>query len=177
MTDLEGNSRRLRGAQEKIRRKLFVLKGYLSNGVPRDAFVPKSMNEFRAWENKKLGLERIGSPNTVSPQSPHNKGLINEVTITIDLLNKPVEQLTAVSQELQDLESLNAALIADWHVAQNEIVVLNEKVGSLLLERKRLIDRVAELTGLMSQAQQPKLKLVGDTPIVCFNGGPREDFP
>ena len=58
-------------AQKKIKAKIRVLEGYAKKGVPEGAFVPKNLAEFRRWEDSSLGVEQIGSPNTLD--RPYNK--------------------------------------------------------------------------------------------------------
>lgn len=87
-------------AQERIRRKLAVLQDYLANGIPTGSFVPKSINQFRQWEDDARGLQRIGSPNTMSAESsPHNKHLIETVKrLLAELSDKDQARLSIGSQ-------------------------------------------------------------------------------
>src|SRR5260370_39776655 len=65
--------RRREQAQEIIKRKIAVLEGYIAIGLPEDSFVPKTLTQFRLWEDLAGGLARLGSPNTLD--RPHNKNL------------------------------------------------------------------------------------------------------
>ncbi|MDX6499162.1 MAG: hypothetical protein QOG23_2422 [Blastocatellia bacterium] len=72
-------------ARLKINAKIAVLQRYSKKGVPNDAYVPKSLEQFRSWTDKQLELAQIGSKSTL--YHPWNSELKTEIGRLIKLLS------------------------------------------------------------------------------------------
>lgn len=71
-----------------IEKKVAVLINFLDGKVNLDSF-PTSLTKFRSWENKILGLEKIGSPSSTNRKlAPHNARLIDQAE---DVINKLIQ--------------------------------------------------------------------------------------
>lgn len=80
------SSLRRETAQKRIKAKIAVLAEYARKGIPEGTHVPGNVAEFRRWEDKSLGLEPIGSPNTL--ERPYNSHLKKRVLELIEELAK-----------------------------------------------------------------------------------------
>ena len=150
-------------AQERIQRKLEVLKSYRTDGIPLGAFVPQSMNQFRAWEDKPKGIFRIGSPNTMSAtSSPHNRELIEKVKSLLEAFagdkqrsedkisplsvsRSQVGEVRRLKAHIDQIEDLNAKLVCDWHAANNELAFVKRSLSELKQSNSNLKSVVSEL--------------------------------
>jgi hypothetical protein len=82
------SSLRKKAALKKIKKKIKVLERYdvKPETIPEGAFIPKDLAAFRLWEDQSLGLEKIGSPNTMD--KPYNRGLKKQALELIERLAK-----------------------------------------------------------------------------------------
>lgn len=136
-------STRKDAAQKKFKKKLEILEGYLEDGLPEGAFVPKDETSFRLWESKELGLERIGSPNTLS--RPYNRELRQRLTeILKELAVKKkrkigrAQQAKSHQEQIKKKDRLIKSLTGQYHATKDMLVRAQQQV-------KRLEKRVSEL--------------------------------
>ena len=61
-----GNRARALVVDEERARRNDVLKQYCEMGIPSGAFFPKSMTQYRLWEDEALRISRLGSPNSIN---------------------------------------------------------------------------------------------------------------
>jgi hypothetical protein len=67
-----GNMARADIVDKALKAKNKVLREYSEAGVPDGAFVPRSMTQYRLWEDATIGLIRLGSPNSVNLKDSEN---------------------------------------------------------------------------------------------------------
>lgn len=116
--------RKDRSAQT-IGRKIEVLEAYLSDGVPAGATVPKTMTNFRLWENPALGLAKIGSPNTMDKL--HNRGLKARAIELMKEISKrsrrkvsKAGEIERVRREIREKDRLLQDMINQYHTIKVE---------------------------------------------------------
>lgn len=166
-------------AQERIRRKLAVLQDYVANGIPTGSFVPKSINQFRQWEDDARGLQRIGSPNTMSAESsPHNKHLIETVKRLLAELSEKDQarqgrssekgggsksrrkELDVLKKKVAHFEDLVTKLVGDWHMAQNELNDLKDQLRNRERRNQDLNAEVSRLRSLLATRDRKGLRSI-----------------
>jgi hypothetical protein len=152
----------------KISNKIKVLEGYALKGVAPGKYFPRSVNEFRQWEDRDLGLEVIGSPNTMSAKSsPHNASLIAEATELMrqlkilhqtSLIKSPkkpsqADQLSTIKIQMKATTDALSRVASDWHLTQSELIhakqeseVLKRRNKDLITEVDTLRKKIIELT-------------------------------
>ncbi len=134
--------RRKDKAQEIIKAKVKVLGSYLAKGIPNGAFVPCNEASFRRWEDASLGLEKIGSPNTMN--KPYNRALKQRVReilkqLAILALRQKLPALKSRAQHKdKEKDRLIRNLTGQWHEVKQEL-------DRTQLRERRLTNRVAEL--------------------------------
>lgn len=147
-TDNHISNSRKKDSQKIIKNKLAVLESYVADGVPENAFVPKSEAQFRLWEDSQIGLEKIGSPNTLN--KPHNKPykekaleLIQELLKRKNRKEKKRNLVDSLRAEIKEKNQLIEDLTGQWHFISYELERLQKKYKH---EIKRKDERIAELT-------------------------------
>ncbi|MFM0045454.1 hypothetical protein [Paraburkholderia sediminicola] len=80
-----GNAARVNFVDSTLEAKNSVLRQYRETGVPEGAYVPRSMTQYRLWENESLGIVRLGSPNSINVKDsePSRAKLIREASSLI----------------------------------------------------------------------------------------------
>lgn len=164
------SSRRKDDAQQKIKAKIKVLEGYLANGVPEGTYVPSDEASFRRWEDSLLGLEKIGSPNTMN--KPYNQALKQRVgEILKELVNRS-HRRERRAQVIERLRNDNKAkdrmirgLAGQWHATKHELDRARQN-------ERRLVNRVVELE---RETVELTRKLSSITGLRSISGGGRVD--
>ncbi len=101
-----GNVARADAVDKALEAKNEILRRYSETGVPAGAFVPRSMRQYRLWEDSALGLIRLGSPNTVNLKDSEiaRRELIEEASRLVAKLRaantKPPQQKRKPQSEL-----------------------------------------------------------------------------
>ena len=144
-------SRRKSRAIAAIRAKIAVLERFVSGGIPENSFVPRSLAEFRRWEDSENELTKIGSPNTLDKS--HNRQLKLKAQELIAELSKRRKRKTTRVNEKSDLHTLlrdKDRLITDltnqWHSAEHGRINALQKVTRLSNRLTELLRDNAELT-------------------------------
>jgi septal ring factor EnvC (AmiA/AmiB activator) len=129
--------------QASIEWKINILEGYLVNGVPTNAFVPKNMTQFRLWEDAAANVARIGSPNTMD--AIHNSGLKLRIgELLKELISKKnrrqsrSNEVSILRRELREMSRLIQDLTDQLHATRHECDRANQS-------ERRLLNRVSEL--------------------------------
>lgn len=137
------SSQRKERARENIERKIKILEGYLSRGLPENAFVPKNMTQFRLWEDGVADLWRIGSPNTID--TAHNNGLKTRIVELLKDLAKRENKRQSRKSEIDNLrievrqkDRLIRDLTDQWHATKHECDRAKQS-------ERRLLNRISEL--------------------------------
>lgn len=115
-------------AQNKIKKKIKVLERYAANpkSVKEDTYVPKDLTSFREWEDGDLGLERIGSPNTLD--RPYNiglkkqaLGLIERLSMKKDRKERRTEIIDTLRAQKRKADRLIRGLTGELHSTRHEL--------------------------------------------------------
>jgi flagellar biosynthesis regulator FlaF len=123
-THISGHRREI--AQAKIKGKITVLERYVAKGAPEGAFIPKDLTSFRLWEDTPLGLEKIGSPNTLD--KPYNETLKNQALELITQLRKnkkwsdnPAGIINRLRKQVKRLSRLVRELASQLHSTRQDL--------------------------------------------------------
>jgi hypothetical protein len=149
-------------ARQKIEGKIEVLERYASDieAIPEGAYVPKNLAGFRLWEDEDLGLEKIGSPNTIDV--PHNAGLKKRALELIEKLAKKKDRkerrgkiVAALRAEIKSLGRLVRELTNQLHATRETLVRsqqserrLQNRNDELARENGELRRQLRTVTGL-----------------------------
>jgi chromosome segregation ATPase len=150
------------GAQKRIKAKIKVLEKYVHHGIPEGAYIPASEASFRLWKDETLGLEKIGSPNTLN--RAYNRSLKQRVAELIkELANKNKRKarrpqlVTTLRNEKKIKDQLIRELTSKWHSTRHELEQtqrsnrrLSNRIAELEQENSDLIRKLNAITGLKS---------------------------
>ncbi len=133
--EIQPNLTRQIEAQQKIRRKLEVLRQFDIEGMPAGFAIPNSLADFRSWSDPSRNVQKLGSSGTTDRKvSPHNEELMLEVVELLEKLRRaaqtrtkrtytPLEQrLRARDSELQVQQRLNGALTSQILALRNDLL-------------------------------------------------------
>ncbi|MBJ9656112.1 hypothetical protein I5588_16290 [Burkholderia multivorans] len=100
-----------------------ILRSYAETGVPNGVYVPKSMTQYRLWEDSNLGIVRIGSPNSINVRcsSPARVKLIKEASVLVVKLRSSLKKPAPKRKSHSELHGRD----------QNEIVRLRKLVSGM----------------------------------------------
>lgn len=157
MSDSTSNEQRQLLARVTIKAKLNILKKYLLLGIPAKMYVPKSIAQFRNWEDESLGLLKIGSPNTLNLRSsPKNADLIDELNGILGKVKRKAIVLPKIRStsekmienlrgQLEQQKSINSELASRLHEVRSDLISKN----ILLVTTKKTAERsTAEMAKL-----------------------------
>ncbi|MBB3219894.1 hypothetical protein [Pseudoduganella umbonata] len=150
------NTQRREELRQKILRKLEILEGYNVDGIPDFFAVPKSITQFRLWDDPIANVHMISSPNSLDRKhSPHNLELIERVISVIGKLQRHPAGRRKVSRskkaenyatENTTLKKALAKMGATLHELRNDIAVLKVDLATAR-------SQVARLQGQISSAK------------------------
>lgn len=167
----------LRNREESASRidaKIEAFRRILESEVADLDLLPKSKNKFRLWTDPERGLERIGSPNTLSEtSSPHNLSRIREVTKLIAEAKKrskkpiaqrrPMSDLLVIRRKLVKAEEIIQGLTMDIHLAREEACALRRSLEREKRASQTFHSQAAELRRDLIAAQEC-VRFVSDKP-------------
>jgi hypothetical protein len=81
-----GSIQRRQSVREKLELRVQVLRKWLAFGVPAGMTVPRSLTMAAEWEDARLGISRIGSPNSITRSHATNGPLVQELDALISQL-------------------------------------------------------------------------------------------
>jgi hypothetical protein len=165
--------------EERIARKLEVLREWTQNGVPVEHLgsMPRSLRDARTWEDVKLNVYKIGSPNEfVKTHDRWGESLVQIERCIFDLVeayrvnrvlpkkSRKVEK-PANEVELISLREQMRNLVRQWNEAREEADSWKGKAVSaerrLSRTKTALAEARAEISRLKSaQRQRLHLRLV-----------------
>jgi chromosome segregation ATPase len=143
-------------AYEKIQTKIAALRDFRRTGVPEGAFIPKSLEQFRRWNDEQRNLREIGSKSTLY-QPCYQKERV-EILNLIKLLaqpepdvNKRTNGLARLRQEKRELKFMMRQMAGEIHKTRQELQSVqldNERLT------QRLQDRQQEISKLVAQLKK-----------------------
>jgi hypothetical protein len=145
----------------KVNAKIGVLRNYAKKGVPDGAFVPKSLEQFRLWNDDELKLAQIGSKSTL--YQPWNR----ELRVEILRLIKGLTSKGKTSNRRAALERLRAEnaelkftlkqLVGEMHETRQELQFerreserKDHRIANLKDENGKLTAQLRQHAGLHS---------------------------
>lgn len=154
------SSLRRETAQKRIKAKITILVEYAQKGIPEGTHVPRNVAEFRRWEDKSLGLERIGSPNTL--ERPYNAHLKKRVLELIEELAKKQKRRLGRNQivnsqrtQVKRLTRLVGELTSHLHSTRHDLEQARQserrwkkRAEDLTEENGELLRKLAAVTSL-----------------------------
>ena len=159
VADIRKNNARL-----AIEKKLTVLERILSRKVIGESFFPRSLEQFRVWEDAELGLVAIGSKSTLN--TTENSRLKERASVLIERIKAKLEAenpckspVEALRERIRSLEEQLAALASDYHQSRDEL--LSERRRREQVER-RVCNLTEELRSIRSLAVVKSRKEIQD---------------
>lgn len=136
LTDLlaQGGARKLT-IEQRIDRRLEVLRSWLRDGIPAGKSIPKNLKAARVWEDPELGIARIASPNEFTSSHHLHGPAVREIAAVLTQLKKRFHRpKTASASSAQALstrfdrtayERQLERVVSQWHSERD--LRLNEK--------------------------------------------------
>lgn len=115
--------------ENRIERRLEVLREWLREGIPAGKLIPKSLAEARAWGDAELGIVAIVSPNEFTTTHPTFGARVRDIAGLLTVLRKKFKQPASVSPRSGDrtlkfdrsaLERQLAAVVSQWHAERDQ---------------------------------------------------------
>jgi hypothetical protein len=158
-----GNVARAELVDKALEARNKVLRSYSETGVPKGAYVPKSMTQYRLWEDSNLGIVRLGSPNSINLKDspPARAKLIKAASVLVvnlrSTLKKPVPKRKSHSElygrdqdEIARLRKLVSGMASTIQQLNNELetaVTARDQMSTDFANVKREMDSLRRSTG------------------------------
>lgn len=152
------NAARMKVVDDALEIRNRLLRQYSETGTPDGAYIPRSMKQYRLWEDAELSIVRLGSPNStnVKDSGPSRVKLIQEASSLIAKLvaaerrpapkRKPHTQLHARDQaNIKRLEKLVRGMASTIHQLSNDLEIAisgRDQMSSDYANLKREMDRL-----------------------------------
>ncbi len=116
--------------EQRIARRLEVLRDWLSEGVPAGHSIPRSLKAARVWEDAELGIMPIASPNEFTTTHHQHGGMVRDIAGLLTALKKQFERPAKTSSTRSsgadatfDRKAFDAQLVAvisQWHAERDQ---------------------------------------------------------
>jgi hypothetical protein len=154
-----------------LEKKNSILREYRETGVPKAAFVPRSMKQYRLWEDVDMGLSPLGSPNSINikDSKPERVELIKEASSLIVRLRSalPAPRKTRLSHEqlykrdqaeIKRLKNLTRGMAAAIQQLKQELETTQTGYDQMVADYTNLRKEMGELR--RSVVKQSRIRLV-----------------
>jgi hypothetical protein len=158
-----GNEARAELVDQALEARNKILRSYSETGVPKGAYVPKSMTQYRLWEDSNLGIVRLGSPNSINlkDSAPARVKLIEAASLLVvklrSTLKKPVPKRKSHAElhgqdqeEIARLRKLVSGMASTIHQLNNELeaaVTGRDQMSADFANLKREMDSLRRSIG------------------------------
>lgn len=149
--------------KDRVAKRLAVLRDWKDNGLPLGAQLPDSLTAARLWDDPKLGILRISSPNEFTRNHPSVGQSVREIdSILADLrvryadppISKRVRRPSPPAKhDTGAADRQLGAAVSQWHTERSKRLAAEQRAQAAesrnLLLRKDLDERdrqIAELT-------------------------------
>jgi hypothetical protein len=171
----EADSKKRQTVEERIERRLDVLREWLRDGIPAGKIVPKSLNAARTWNDPEIGIMPIASPNEFTSTHNLHGNLVRDVAGLLTALKKRLDkpQYTVKSPSIAsaskfDRKSFDRQLevaVSQWHAERDQHLQEKRRADAaearnivLLDENKRKDEVIADLRRQL--AKHARLRVV-----------------
>lgn len=157
--------------KQRIERRIQVLRGWLSDGIPLGKAVPSSLTAAREWDDEELGIQRISSPNEFTKTHPQYRQLVTDVAGLLTELKKRYSQPASKSprrksnagdkfdQSAHDRE-LQAA-VSQWHAERDQRLWQKDRADSAEARSVALLEENAQMEKLIADLRRQLAKHKG----------------
>lgn len=162
LTDLLAQSdRRKPTIEQRIDRRLEVLRSWLRDGIPSGKSIPKDLKAARVWEDPDLGIARIASPNEFTSTHHLHGPAVREIAAVLTQLREKFDRPTTVSASSARAPSTKfdrtaferqlERVVSQWHSERD-----------LRLHEKRRADAAEARSTVLLQENADKDELIAD---------------
>lgn len=157
--------RRKEAAQLKIAKKVNVLERYVADpaAIPEGAYKPRNLAAFREWEDKVLGLEKIGSPNTMDRS--YNKQQKEYVLSLIEKLAAKKKRKDRRGKDIDTLRARNKTHVRLEREMANQLHSTRMELDRSQQSERRLQARVNDLVEENGELRSQLKKITGLKPV------------
>jgi len=165
VTDLvAGTAPRRQTVEQRIERRLEVLRGWLRDGVPAGESIPASLKAARVWESAELGILPIASPNEFT--TTHNLhgnrvrdigGLLTELKRRFDrpASTSPTRSTAAAAKfDRKAHERQLEAVVSQWHAERDQRLHEKRRADAAEARSVLLLEENARKDALIADLQR-----------------------
>ncbi len=126
-----------------------VLLRWMDEGIPAQKSVPRTITEYRLWQDEDLGIEPIGHTNAVTTTSTENGEIVKTGVLRMNRLAtspktrpRKKESATARANRLQGIriedEREKRRLVSQWHMARRQLDKAADELAVLERDKHNL---------------------------------------
>jgi len=150
--------------EQRIERRLEVLRKWLRDGVPAGESIPASLKAARVWENAELGILPIASPNEfTTTHHLHGSrvrdigGLLTELRKRFDrptVASSPRSSAAAAKFDRKAFERQLEAAVSQWHVERSQRLHEKRRADAAEARSLLLLEENARKDALIADLQR-----------------------
>ena len=164
VTDLlaeTGSGRRT--VEQRIERRLEVLREWLRDGIPVGESIPRSLNAARLWENVELGILPIASPNEFTTTHHLHGGRVRDIGGLLTELRKRFDRPTGRSStrstsaaakfDRKAFDRQLEAAVSQWHAERDRRLHERRRADAAEARSVLLLEENARKDALIADLQ------------------------
>lgn len=150
--------------QERIERRLVVLRGWLKDGIPPGKVIPGSLTAARKWDDPELEIQKISSPNEFTTTHPQHRKLVTDVAGLLTALKKRYARPTTSSRaqkpaptEKFDRSAFDrqlAAATSQWHSERAQRIQEKDRADAANARSLMVLQENAQLEKLIADLRR-----------------------
>ncbi|QFT92518.1 hypothetical protein FIU86_06675 [Roseovarius sp. THAF9] len=119
-----------RTVEERIEKRLDVLREWARDGLPHDKAVPKSLRAARLWADGDLGIEPINSPNDFTTTHRSYGTRVRDISILLTEIRKKSSRTSCTTTgqapkpvskfDRKDFDRQLEAAVSQWHTEREQ---------------------------------------------------------
>ncbi len=149
--------------EQRIERRLDVLRGWLSDGVPAGQSIPGSLKAVRVWEDTELGILPIVSPNEFTTTHHLHGGLVRDIGGLLTALKKRFDRPASSSSTRSSVpvatfdrkafdRQLEAA-VSQWHAERDQRLHEKRRADAAEARSVMLLEENAQKDSIIADLQ------------------------
>ncbi len=150
--------------QDRIERRLVVLRSWLKEGIPPGKVVPRSLTAAREWSDPDIGIQKISSPNEFTTTHPQHRKLVADVAGLLTELRKRYSRPASSSRakrsaptEKFDRSAFNRLLeeaISQWHSERAQRIQEKDRADAAQSRSLMLLEENAQMEKLIADLRR-----------------------
>jgi len=150
--------------EQRIERRLVVLRGWHNDGVPADQSIPGSLKAVRVWEDAELGIMPIASPNEFTTTHPLHGSMVRDIGSLLTALKKRFDRSAKTSStralaaaatfDRRAFDRQLQAAVSQWHTERDQRLQEKRRADAAEARSVMLLDEITRKDTIIADLQR-----------------------